>query len=149
MPQRDGKRDDPLSYRYVRDNLLDEVGGGFRHTAGPTSRTKPSIFSKAPDGGETQPMTRSWCRPIPGTSLFTRAALLRLSIRHDSGARATTTWIEFPCRPARWSIRIRQYRGTPASSRLLPALAGSPTNPIYISRCIKLTLAPVTCTTST
>ena len=45
MPQRDGKRDDPLSYRYVRDNLLDEVGGGFRHTAGATGGTKPSPFT--------------------------------------------------------------------------------------------------------
>jgi len=45
MPQWDGKRDDPLAHRDLGNDMIDEVGRRFRHTAGPTSRAKPSPFT--------------------------------------------------------------------------------------------------------
>jgi len=45
MPQWDGKRDDPLADGDVRDDLFNQMGGRFRHTAGATSGAKSSAFT--------------------------------------------------------------------------------------------------------
>jgi len=45
MPQGDRKRDDPLADGDVRDDLFNQMGGGFRHTSGTTGGAKPSAFA--------------------------------------------------------------------------------------------------------
>ena len=44
-PQRVGERQHPLMDRLLGQNVLDEVGGGFRHASRTTARTKARAFA--------------------------------------------------------------------------------------------------------
>jgi len=45
MPQRDGKRDYPLAHGHAGDDVLDKMGGRFRHASAATGGAKPSAFT--------------------------------------------------------------------------------------------------------